>query len=271
MKNNIQRTVLLLLIFHISSNLAIQDDLFTIASSKYFKEIYKNHSRRLIFLKADDEDTSWLNTEKVAVSLGYNCTVAVQLDFENIRIRAFPFDWSFSPIDGVIRCIKNDFYDFFSLENITINSQNYIIDSLYDITILHDFPFQQISNLDLNEIIAHFQVNNLSELIRKQYHETQIKFLRRVKRFKQLREYKGEIFFIRFSKITKQEALELLNALDQKFNDSTFTLIVIGHTEDFEMSWNIPKLKNYFVPESTWNLVFHRGLLTNIFKDAKLL
>lgn len=46
------------------------------------------------------------------ISLGYFCSVAMELEKMGLRTESSPFDWLISDFDGVIRAIQNEFCDF---------------------------------------------------------------------------------------------------------------------------------------------------------------
>eukprot|EP00930_Biecheleria_cincta_P046983 TRINITY_DN32499_c0_g1_i1.p1 TRINITY_DN32499_c0_g1~~TRINITY_DN32499_c0_g1_i1.p1 ORF type:complete len:386 (-),score=53.74 TRINITY_DN32499_c0_g1_i1:156-1313(-) len=46
------------------------------------------------------------------ISLGCYCTVAQAFAYLGVRRRAYPFDWTRSPMEGIIHCIQTDFEDF---------------------------------------------------------------------------------------------------------------------------------------------------------------
>jgi len=221
----------------------------------------------LALFNTDLSGNDWLEHGKIAVGLGYNCTVAIQLSNERLRHRAFPFDWCESTIDGVIKCIKDDFKDFLLLKNLRPDNHVRVTDILYGITIVHDFPFQQILDFDYSKVKELYGLESSTELIRKQYAEMHEKFIRRIERFKKTASFGGKIYFIRCGSITKEESINLLNVLNEKFEKNDFVLVVINNTNQFKIPWNIPKLKNFYLPE----FCHDKGLLTKIFKSVGLI
>ncbi|MFC1894375.1 DUF1796 family putative cysteine peptidase [Candidatus Dependentiae bacterium] len=216
-------------------------------------------------------ETNWMDQEKIAVSLGYNCIVAGQLSNEQIRHTAFPFDWCESHIEGLIRCINNDFKDFLSLENLIADRDTRVHDCLYDIRIVHDFPFQRIENFKFDTMKQFYNFNSFGELVKSQYDETYSKLMRRVERFRNLSAFKGEIYFIRSTDITKAQSLELLEALNNSFKDKNFTLIVMNHADEFKTPWNVPKIKNFFIDYKHIFCPFAKGLCTEFFKNSGMI
>lgn len=220
---------------------------------------------RPLLNRAQYSENSWLYKEKIAISLGCNCTSAGQLDNENIHYATFPFDWCITPVESIIKCINNDFNDFFLIENLKYAGEgNKVLESLYNLAIVHDFPFQHIGGFTFAS------TQEFKELIMNHYDMVQAKFLRRIERFKQLSRYQGKMYFIRSLDITKHQAIELLEALNNRFRDQDFLLVVINQTEEFKDSWDIPKLKNFFVDDIV-NKMFTPGLFTEVFKNVGLI
>jgi len=222
-------------------------------------------------INRDLDDDNWLNQEKIAVSLGYNCTVTNQLLYEHVRIRAFPFDWCISSITGIIKCINDNFNNFLSLENLSFFPEtNWVHDAMYQISIPHDFPFQHPEE----ELQAHFKSQFLDtssiDIIREQYNQVYEKFMRRIERFRKLKAYQGKLYFFRCGNITKKEAVALFKALYKQFKKQDFVLVVIESSDEFKKSWRLPQLKNFFI-ENAIGRVFEKDLLTHIFKEVGLL
>lgn len=227
--------------------------------------IYRHPSDETLF------ETSWMDQEKLAVSLGYNCITAAQLSNEKIRNIAFPFDWCETAAYGLIRCINNDFKDFLSIENLKPDQGSRVIDDLYDIKIVHDFPFQRIENFTFNTMQQFYTFDSFIDLVTSQYDETYAKLMRRVERFRNLSMFKGKIYFVRSSQITKSQSLELLEALNSRFKDNDFTLVVINHTDEFKTPWNIPKIQNFFIDYDHNFRPLEECYFTEIFKKAGLI
>lgn len=217
----------------------------------------------------ENETLEWFNKKKLAISLGKNCAVAFQLKNEKLRYCAFPFDWCLSTPQSIITCLKSDFENFFQLKNLIPINMTEVTDSLYQITIVHDFPFQRIVDFSFKNLKKHYQVQHPHELIANQYPETHQKLLRRIDRFRSLRQYTGEIYFI-CCLITQKEALELLSSLRTYFLKENISLIAINSTNDFKIDWHIPGLKNFFKPNITNNM-FVKGFFTDIFKNIGLI
>lgn len=78
---------------------------------------------------------------KHVISLGYFCSVALELERIGLRDAAYPFDWCISDFSGVIALIENEFselFDFKWLEQYK-PSMNIYRNSKYNIEFYHDF------------------------------------------------------------------------------------------------------------------------------------
>lgn len=216
------------------------------------------------------DDGAWFYKEKLVVSLGYNCNNAGQLQYEGLRYTAFPFDWFFSSLKGVMSAITNDFKDFLLFENLVPDARILVSDSLYDIVIVHDFPFQREEKFLFSRVWEMYHLRTARELIRQEYDKVYAKFMRRVGRFRMLESYGGKLYFIRSLRITKSESIELLQVLRNRFKAQDVILIVVNETDEFKKPWNIPGLHNFFIPKLE-KRTLERGLFTHIFQELDLL
>lgn len=75
------------------------------------------------------------------VSLGYFCSVSLELDKVGLRNSSGPFDWLISDFKGVINCVDNNFEDFLNYDNLMQYESipNYYYDSKYKMHFYHDF------------------------------------------------------------------------------------------------------------------------------------
>lgn len=75
------------------------------------------------------------------ISLGYFCSVALELEKMGLRNESSPFDWVISDFSGVMSCIQNHFLDFLSYEHLAQNANKraYYQNTLYNIQFFHDF------------------------------------------------------------------------------------------------------------------------------------
>lgn len=58
------------------------------------------------------------------ISLGYFCSVALELERLGYRNFSNPFDWLISDFKGVLELIENDFENFLSMQYLFQNKKN---------------------------------------------------------------------------------------------------------------------------------------------------
>ena len=89
--------------------------------------------------------------------------------------------------------------------------------------------------------------------ILKEYGEVKKKYERRIERFYEAIFSGKHIYFIRHL-ITKKQALDLTQLLDEKFPFLNYTLLAIDYTDEIKVDWNIPKIKNFYFgsPTDDW-------------------
>ena len=75
------------------------------------------------------------------ISLGYFCSVALELERIGLRSTSYPFDWCISNYEGVIDAIENQFENFlnydFLLQSDTVHEHYF--NEKYKIWFFHDF------------------------------------------------------------------------------------------------------------------------------------
>lgn len=77
-----------------------------------------------------------------AVSLGYSCNIALDLERFGLRTQSSPFDWVITnDFSKVIKLIEDDFLDFLDDKNIYQyrGLYNYYVNTKYDVHFFHDF------------------------------------------------------------------------------------------------------------------------------------
>lgn len=77
------------------------------------------------------------------ISLGYDCSTASALRNLNLRSFALPFDWVESQIQGIEKCLKDDF-KYFHKDLMFNKPKNRLVDS-YLFQFPHDYPFNTSS------------------------------------------------------------------------------------------------------------------------------
>lgn len=82
------------------------------------------------------------------ISLGYFCSVAMELEKLGLRSESSPFDWLISDFEGVIHSIRNHFEDFLEPTYLAQNSRNraHYKNIKYNLQFFHDF--NQYQSLD---------------------------------------------------------------------------------------------------------------------------
>ena len=75
------------------------------------------------------------------ISLGYFCSVAMDLEKMGLRSESSPFDWLISDFEGVIRAMENGFADFLNYDDLSQNKAYRTIykNTRYTIDFYHDF------------------------------------------------------------------------------------------------------------------------------------
>jgi len=101
------------------------------------------------------------------ISLGYFCSIAMELEKMGLRSESSPFDWLISDFDGVISAIETRFEDFLNPAFLAQNKNNrsHYKNTKYNIEFFHDFnPYASLQD----------QLQNVQE-----------KYNRRIQRFYQ--------------------------------------------------------------------------------------
>ncbi len=190
---------------------------------------------QIICLEACEFDKA--TSDRLFISLGCNCDVAVQLRDRNLREEAFPFDWLNTSNHDRISEILDDDFQYFVEEDCLFQNENraFIENRCYEIEFRHENILRDLKN-DLDEIAT--------------------KYKRRIDRFRELRNYKGKVFFIRTAyhvensgkwywyqdshrNISVDQAKTLHEALERFFPFLDFTLVIINFKEE-----KGPKIEN---------------------------
>jgi len=74
------------------------------------------------------------------ISLGYFCSIAMELEKMGLRSESSPFDWLISDFDGVISAIETRFEDFLNPAFLAQNKNNrsHYKNTKYNIEFFHD-------------------------------------------------------------------------------------------------------------------------------------
>jgi len=169
------------------------------------------------------------------INLGGNCQVSYQMRINGLRLYALPFDTLITPFKGLCALLEHKFKDFLHKDHLELrrnpndpNDKGYIVDTIYDVRMIHDFK--------LNE---HF----LDE-----YGGIKAKYDRRVERLLKLLETSERVLFIRLG-ITKDEAVVLTQLFNRLYPHLEYTLLAMATTEDIKENWTLPRVKNCYLKQ----------------------
>lgn len=191
-------------------------------------------------------------SETLIISLGFNCTPAMNIEKNNLRTFAFPFDWMGSSLEGLCALLEDDFQDFLNPAYLYKTDEgNIIINSKYNVGFWHDFPTYKNNNGQ--DLIVPNWVEAIPEIF--------IKYDRRIKRLYKALNSDRTIYLLRsacsrhwpLSSIlqTKETVIKLQTILQNKFPNANFTLVVIGEDPDtyYNTDWDIPGIRNFYMQD----------------------
>lgn len=132
------------------------------------------------------------------ISLGYFCSVSLELERVGLRDTSSPFDWCISDLEGVKNVIENHFEGFLDYENLSQHTDNlaHYTNMRYHISFYHDF--NQYTSLE------------------KQLPSVREKYNRRIDRFYQ--NIKEPTLFIRYIS-SEEESDKEVKWLEENFED----------------------------------------------------
>lgn len=192
------------------------------------------------------------NKPYLFVSLGCTCWQAQALRLikaHSLRDAAFPFDWLLSlNNDGLVKCLNEDFEHFLDESCFVRYGGSNLENTRYNFKFTHEWPFRK--------------PNTMEDYYIKQMSYIKEKYTRRINRFRNLKHYKGKIFFVRCFQTdptfkgepgwNTQNAHNLKNALQRFFPESDFTLVVVSCTEnDVPEIESIEGVKEYKITNLT--------------------
>lgn len=75
------------------------------------------------------------------ISLGYFCSVAMELEKYGLRDYSYPFDWLITDLEGVILAMDSGFSDYLNYENMyqSRDVRSTYTDKEYGFSFIHDF------------------------------------------------------------------------------------------------------------------------------------
>jgi hypothetical protein len=173
----------------------------------------------------------------IFVSLGGNCSVTYQLQKRNIRIRAYPFDWSKISYKKLLEVFRNNFeeYSNISISKFSKNHENtFIIKNKY--------------NTFAHEVLHIDELDKFKE-----------KLERRIKRLNKL----DNVIFVRIELDDIKDYSELVIELDKKFKN--YKLIIISKNKiigDKIINYNLPNYKDWKYDNFDWDIFYYRGEYT---------
>ena len=104
------------------------------------------------------------------ISLGYFCSVAIDLEKLGLRSESSPFDWTIADFRGVISAIQSRFAGFLSYDLLAQNRQHlYIYKNIkYNISFYHDFDVYTPLKDQLSQIQTKYErrINRFYETIK---------------------------------------------------------------------------------------------------------
>lgn len=178
----------------------------------------------------DNKKLSETNQEYIFVSLGSNCIAAHVLRACGIRRVAFPFDWIVSHnSEGFLRILEDDFAYFFDHHFLSVVDSGVLLNTYYRLEFIHDGNFREHLTME----------------------KFQSKFQRRIERFRQLKNFSGKVYFLRFAyqksmvdgfyhcaenvEISDEYALRLYSLIEKRNPNLDFTLIIINHHNGIDL------------------------------------
>lgn len=196
------------------------------------------------------------------INLGGDCQVVHQLYINGLRQYALPFDTLITPYQTVRDLLLNRFEGFMEPENfefrISEQGEKYILDTKYGSRWIHDFVMQ--------------------EDFLKDYDAVADKYIRRIDRFLEILITSSYPLFIR-KRITKEQAQELRDILENLRNGRPFLLVALDGTQEMKADWQLESVRNYYLRKAepytwkgdnqAWQEIFHDlGLKTSDYQAS---
>lgn len=153
------------------------------------------------------------------INLGGDCQSAYQMYINGVRHYALPFDKLVTPFAALRKLLENKFDQFLKSENLELRgatNERYILDTRYDVRLLHDFPKE--------------------EGFLKEYESIKATYDRRVTRFLTLIAESKKPLFIR-KNITKEQAVVLSATLSMLCKHKNFTVLALDDAEAAKQDW----------------------------------
>ncbi len=172
------------------------------------------------------------------VSLGQGCQVAWQIETNNMRKYAYPFDWFITSFDSLLLFIVHKGANFLDFDKIAVGeaypgdpSRLQVIDLVYGIQSYHDF----------------FSMPPLGN-----YYEIKAKYDRRIKRFFKLLESSHKILFIREG-LSKAQVEYLDYILHSLYPHLSYTILALNNSQDYLYDWGLERIRNFYLEQIPGN------------------
>ena len=183
-----------------------------------------------------------LNQYHDIISIGSSCQTSYQLRRMKLRKESGPFDWFISTsVPGIVKLFHNQFQYYMESDQLQLIGkahQHYIVrDTHYFVDSYHDFPFTHHENLWNQEYAAFKQ-----------------KIERRVQRFLNTLAQSPSIVLVR-TQMTKEEALQLHQAIKPWIGTSDYCLLAVNYHEDWARTdvvredWGLDHIKAAQIPK----------------------
>lgn len=249
MRGSMKKIILFLVFFNFLSLISFPDIDF------------KDYIRSLILQDEEDAKRSELiYHERLCISLGFNCTITLQLKHHKLRQRAFPFDWNITSLQGLCEVIDNHFADFLNPQYLNVRTgKTYIpgvTNAKYNIALAHDFP-------EVNGAVPPHYLDHLPDI--------QEQYFRRIKRFYNACNSAEKVYFFRTkfwwwplqSDVQdKKNVRKLRDILIKNFPSDNWVLVVISDDAQYKNDWHMSKVKNFYMSEQgtddEWKSIFRK-------------
>lgn len=188
------------------------------------------------------------------VSIGSACNVARASRHNNMRTTAYPLDWMITSTNALKNAFEDDFANILVPGEIHESVDNKSVIDGYGLIYIHDFPTIRypIAPED-GEIMP---VHGLASNWRDSISIVHTKFNRRLQRLLNLLHNGEPVALVRYNEMGRIEAEQFITLIQKKFPNAKAVLVVIGSTEEFKQSWNLPNVSNYYMEENEiriWN------------------
>lgn len=203
---------------------------------------FVEHTERSVRDMAIDYDDDF----PIIISLGFCCAVASILETHNLRKYAFPFDWIWSPFNGLCDLLEHDFIDFLNPSYLIPQGRG-LFNMRYSITFHHDFP---VFVNDSHEVLCANYMDYYEEVLEK--------YTRRIKRFNEVMHSNKRVILIRgrYTVLEQEqrsydEIKRLRDILLEKYPSGNWTLVVLDNHQDFNKDWGLERVKTFYLTNHT--------------------